>query len=416
MQWIDFSQSANQREKTTIFDNEQTKTKNIAIPGHALIRGVAGSGKSLILRDRINQVMEQGFDHVLVLSYNRYMKYLLGKDLYRNPEKYKTNIQCKSFHSWAYKSLNYSYDGDRDEETRTNLIKNAEKSNLKYQAILVDEAQDFYDEWLRALTKVLDPTTNSLFFAYDNTQSVYGQTHRRKSDWTWKSVDIDVPGGRSQIFDVNYRNSPEILELAWKFIKPSVEAADMGISKKGANPTIDKIIEPKKKATRSSGISPLLIQSIRSAMPAEIAQQVKMARQDYQDVRIGILLHPKAMSSNNSLQSEIAHHLSIIGINPIAPKMSEERGNDILNSGSVVIDSWNALKGMEFDAVIIAGVDSVISSSNQDENFKEKAGLYVAITRAKDHLVMLYERETDVVSQLHQALNSEHCLESYLND
>ena len=53
---------------------------------------------------------------------------------------------------------------------------------------------------------------------YDNTQSVYGQSHRRKSDWSWKNLGIKIPGVRSQVFDVNYRNSPEILELAWKFI------------------------------------------------------------------------------------------------------------------------------------------------------------------------------------------------------
>ena len=100
-----------------------------------------------------------------------------------------------------------------------------------------------------------------------------------------------------------------------------------------------------------------------------------------------------------------------IGINVIAPKTSQERENNILKLGSVVIDSWNALKGIEFDAVIIAGVDDVLSSDNQDEDFKEKAGLYVAMTRAKDHLVMLYEEETDIVNQINQALNSENCLE-----
>ncbi len=407
MQWIDFSQSARQREKITTFDKEQIKTKDLSIPGHALIRGVAGSGKSLILRDRIDQIIKQDLDNVLVLCYNRYMHYLLSEKTANKPVKRKTKIVCKTFHSWAYRQFKYSFIDDENPHGRISLVENAKNSGLKYQAIIVDEAQDFYDEWFQALIEVLDPQTNSLFFAYDNTQSVYGQTHQKKSSWTWKSVGIDIPGGRSQIFDINYRNSPEILELAWKFIKPSIEASGMGISKKDAKPTIDKIIEPKKTPTRSSGISPLLSQSMRSSMPAEIAKQVKMSRQDHQDIRIGILLHPNA----NLLQGEIAHHLRTIGINVIAPKTSQERENNILKLGSVVIDSWNALKGIEFDAVIIAGVDDVLSSDNQDEDFKEKAGLYVAMTRAKDHLVMLYEEETDIVNQINQALNSENCLE-----
>ena len=408
MKWIDFSQSAHQREKSTILDNEQAKTKKLDIQGHALIRGVAGSGKSLILRDRIDQIIKQDLDNVLVLCYNRYMHYLLAKRNENKSVKRKTKIECKTFHSWAYRPFKYSFTHDGNLDARKALIENARNSGLKYQAIIVDEAQDFYDEWFQALIEVLDPQTNSLFFAYDNTQSVYGPTHQKKSSWTWKSVGIDIPGGRSQIFDINYRNSPEILELAWKFIKPSIEASDMGISKKSTSPTIDKIIEPRKKSSRSSGIPPLLLQSMRSSMPAEIAKQVKMSRQDHQDIRIGILLHPNA----DLLQGEIAHHLRTIGINAIAPETSQDRKNDILSSELVVIDSWNALKGIEFDAVIIAGVDDVLSSDNQDEDFKEKAGLYVAMTRAKDHLVMLYEKETDVVNQISQALNSEDCLES----
>lgn len=117
-------------------------------------------------------------------------------------------------------------------------------------------------------------------------------------------------------------------------------------------------------------------------MPAEIAQQVKIARQDHPDVRIGILLHPKVMPEKEFLQ------------------------------GDIVIDSWNAVKGMEFDAVIIASADEVLSSEDKDEDFKEKFGLYVAMTRAKDHLVILYDIQTDVVKQIEYALNSEDCLAS----
>jgi superfamily I DNA/RNA helicase len=211
MQWINFSQSASQRSKDSVLDQEQIKTKNFAIQGHALIRGVAGSGKSLILRDRIHQVLEQGFDRVLVLSYNRYMNHYLNDGL----EKSNSKVECKTFHSWAYRPFDYSYKDDNNTNARKLLIEAAKKSKLKYQAILIDEAQDFYDEWFQALVEVLDPTTNSLFFVYDNAQSVYGESHRRKSTWTWKNLGIDVKG-RSSILDVNYRNSPEILEFSWK--------------------------------------------------------------------------------------------------------------------------------------------------------------------------------------------------------
>jgi superfamily I DNA/RNA helicase len=79
----------------------------------------------------------------------------------------------------------------------------------------------------------------------------------------------------------------------------------------------------------------------------------------------------------------------------------------------VIVDSWNALKGVEFDAVIIAGVDLADEQpDNSDLDFEEKAGLYVAMTRTKDHLVMLYENKTSIVEQIQDALTSPDRLNS----
>jgi hypothetical protein len=47
-----------------------------------------------------------------------------------------------------------------------------------------------------------------------------------------------------------------------------------------------------------------------------------------------------------------------------------------------------------------------------DKDFQEKAGLYTAITRAKDHVVMLYQDETQVVQQLQNILTAPDVLES----
>ncbi len=155
------------------------------------------------------------------------------------------------------------------------LSDKAKNSGIRYQTILVDKAQDFYDEWFQALLAVLNSQTNSLFFAYDNTQSVYGQPHRRKSGWRWTSLGLNIPGGRSQIFDLNYRNSPEILELAWKFIQPAIIKTD--IDRKSNSPRINKIIEPRKKLSRSSGVLSLLVSVRLEDMPGQIARQVKRA-------------------------------------------------------------------------------------------------------------------------------------------
>ncbi|MFX4978953.1 hypothetical protein ABTC37_19980, partial [Acinetobacter baumannii] len=42
----------------------------------------------------------------------------------------------------------------------------------KYDAILIDEGQDFAQEWIQSLVKILNPETNSILFCYDPAQNI----------------------------------------------------------------------------------------------------------------------------------------------------------------------------------------------------------------------------------------------------
>ncbi|MFN6561242.1 MAG: UvrD-helicase domain-containing protein [Nostoc sp. ChiSLP01] len=412
-QWIDFKQTINQRLLREDLDKEQTKVRNMNTKGHALVRGIAGSGKSLILRNRVEKIIDE-YDDILILSYNRFMSGWLKSKLREKGISKKVN--CNTFHSWAFRNLKYDYKFDNNDELRVQIIDLAKNSRLKYQAILIDEAQDFYDEWFKAVLEVLDTDTNSLFFVYDNTQSVYGQSHRRKADWSWLKLGIDIRG-RAQIFDVNYRNSPEILESAWHFIVEPLSKAKMKVEKRERNPDgtikdtpgIGSIIEPRTQKSRSSNVQPLLLQISNYEMPSVVAQQVKIALSSYKESSIGVLVHPQ----NWKLKSVISTELSKLNIEHHAPKGSTDRDMNVVDRPFVIVDSWNALKGVEFDAVIIAGLDQTDEyPDNPDKNFQEKAGIYTAMTRARDHLVMLYDTKTSIVDMMENALNSPAKLES----
>lgn len=390
MQWIDFQKTMHQRSIFSELDETQKQARNFNLRGHSLIRGVAGSGKSLVLQQRVKKLVEEKFDRILVLSYNRYMQGWIESNL-------TYPVECSTFHRWAFQNFQYRYVSDRARESRQKLIELAHQSDLNYQAILVDEAQDFYDEWFQTLLKVLDRQTNSLFFVYDNTQSIYGQEHRRRSGWSWAKLGIDVVG-RSQIFDLNYRNSPEILELAWKFIQPTLAKAEIKVEKRENSPSIDKLIEPKKKASRSSGISPLLVQIESEKIAIEIANQVKTALESCAKSSIGILFH-SGDEKARAIKTQLSKELFRLGVSHHAPMTSSERDKNFTARSSVLIDSWNAAKGIEFDAVII--VLAEIS-----EEFEEQAGLYTAMTRAKDHLVFVYENRSGIVDILEDILTS----------
>lgn len=402
--WIDFQQSLPQRSMNADLDREQNRTKNFASQGHALVRGVAGSGKSLVLKSRVEKLINEGFNEILVLCYNRFMNAWIHETVNTNDN---INVECATFHSWAARKLQYDYRCDREVQTRQVITKLAEQSQLKYQAILIDEAQDFYDEWFTAILQVLDQQTNSLFFVYDNTQSIYDHPHRRKADWTWKQLGLDIPGARSQIFDVNYRNSPEILETAWKFILPTLNQVGMTIAKrKKARGSLGTIVEPKTKQIRSSDIKPLLLQLQHAEMPELIAKQIQLALAIEPGSSIGVLTPP----DEKSLRQAISQQLRQLGIQHHAPRNSGERNGNVVKRPAVIVDSWNAVKGIEFDAVILAGVDRMPEQS--ESAFQEKVGLYTAMTRAKDHLVMLYAEHNSIVDMLEAAIESPNQLET----
>ena len=108
-----------------------------------------------------------------------------------------------------------------------------------------------------------------------------------------------------------------------------------------------------------------------------------------------------------NLQPEISKELANLNIKHHVPKTSRDRDGNVVDRPCIVVDSWNALKGVEFNAVIIAGVDSLVEITDDlDRNFEAKAGLYTAITRARDHLVMLYENKNETVDLIESALTT----------
>src|SRR5689334_14732117 len=110
-QWIDFKQTINQRLLREDLDKEQTKVRNMNTKGHALVRGIAGSGKSLVLRNRVEKIIDE-FDNVLILSYNRFMSGWLKSKL--REKGISREVTCNTFHSWAYRNLKYDYKFDNN--------------------------------------------------------------------------------------------------------------------------------------------------------------------------------------------------------------------------------------------------------------------------------------------------------------
>ena len=158
-------------------------------PGHYRIRGVAGSGKTQVLAYRASKLASEGF-HVLILTYNITLWHYVRDMVQRSPFNFSwKNLTITYFHGFCKDVLNafgekWPVDNSDDEEVFKNVITNkiteviSKHSHQKYDAILVDEGQDFYIEWYKMLCKFLT-NRDEFVIVCDKKQNIYG----REVEW-----------------------------------------------------------------------------------------------------------------------------------------------------------------------------------------------------------------------------------------
>ncbi len=176
------------------------------------IRGCAGSGKTLLSLEKARRLTAEGRD-VLWLCYNED----LADDVRRRFSEHDFTIN--HFHSFAVKYLkeasleipfpNVVYDDPDDEDWQEfwseivpGLLEDAvDALDRRYDAIILDEAQDFKDNWYMALTDLFVEEGPRWFYVfYDPHQSIYGDL----PDWL-KESESDAFA-----LDKNVRNTENI--------------------------------------------------------------------------------------------------------------------------------------------------------------------------------------------------------------
>ena len=197
--------------------------------GHRVIHGVAGSGKTMILGYRAEhlaqtqmQTQGPGSKPILVLCYNEPLAVKLAAGM--AAKGLQDRIHVRHFHKWCRDQLvtyNLLPEGTQRwpvdklmAEYVQRVITGVDAKHIpagQYHAVLIDEGHDFAPEWLRLVTQMVDPATNSLLLLYDDAQSIYDRGQKR--NFSLKSVGIQA-SGRTTILKINYRNTRQILQLA----------------------------------------------------------------------------------------------------------------------------------------------------------------------------------------------------------
>ncbi len=176
------------------------------------IAGCAGSGKTLLAVEKAVRLARSGFK-VLLTCYNKNLNQYLKKRVGDEP-----NLDVRNFHKLCFDLAREAnllpLQTERRDDFYTYMLpeammESAEQLNHKYDAIIVDEGQDFHESWWIPLQTLLhDPEEGIVYIFYDDNQQIFNKLNR--------VLPIDTP---PFLLTINCRNTRSIHDQVSRFFK-----------------------------------------------------------------------------------------------------------------------------------------------------------------------------------------------------
>jgi len=403
------SQLERRRALRPVLSKEQQRLSRLPVDGRArLVRGVAGSGKSVILAYWLCTSLQQNPNAQLWVLYGNAALYKLLENMiheaWRNqcegqplPANRFSLIHIRDLLNDLLRDHNLSmadfddYEYDRASEAYLKLCP-PDQISPRCDAIFIDEAQDFGPNTLRLVSRLAkqpqadEPSKRPVMIFYDNAQNVF----QRKPP-TWAELGIDVVG-RSTVMEESFRSTKPITEFAlnvlYRFVPPESdpdhrELLHRGLIEEtkrngkdwwivrfnhidGPMPTVHKFPDL---ATQAKAIGDQLVQWIRE-------EGVKPS-----DIRV-ICVHDYV---RNTLRRHVKPKLSSIGVHfNVVDVARLQRGRAFVeDTNTVVAATPNSFKGWDSEVLVLAGADFFAAGSGVLAH-----SLYTAMTRARSVLAV----------------------------
>lgn len=368
-----------QSEVTKVLDHEQENLARTFGPGKTLLLGPSGSGKTIILAHQAWHLprVDKGIRRILITCFNLslvgYIRRLLAK---KGVSMGAGGVEVIPFYSLCERVLGENLAHSDEEEdyyrliVRESLERLAKDHPLKgcWDAILVDEGQDFNGEMLDVLFALL-PEGGTFFMVEDENQRLYHA--REEADPQKRLADF-----RSRRLTRQYRNTRQIASFAMQLLDEMPDGIDLG-GATGAAP-----------AWIRSGDGLAQVEAIADAVAA-LAQKSSMSE-------IAVLYAKSKIPGVDNLPSALLAALEARGVlGRWAAKNAESKRNYDITTDSVTISTIHSAKGLDFAHVILAGLDLLPA----DDEYARRLA-YVGLTRARETLTIAVCGEKGLAAEL----------------
>ena len=248
----------------------------------------------------------------------------------------------------------------------------SKNEKVVFDFVVVDEAQDLSVAHLRLFAALGGGRPNALFFAGDLGQRIFQQP------FSWRALGVDIRG-RSRTLRVNYRTSHQIRMKADRLLGP--EVTDVDGNNEDRSDTVSVFNGP-----------PPQVHSFRS----ESQETKTVGKWILEQAKAGVQPHEFGVFVRSEAQLDRARAAVKEAGMPF--RVLDEHVET--TSGSVSISTMHLAKGLEFRAVAVMACDDEIiplqerigavgdDADLQEVYDTERHLLYVACTRARDHLLV----------------------------
>jgi hypothetical protein len=335
-----------ERSLTTWFDDEEKRIieltdeqynllNYIRFVKKASIYGCAGSGKTLIAI-RKAELLSQENQSVLLVCFNN----ILGKHLEHHFRK-DENVVAGSFYSVLSSELGIEIPYDNDDFIKEKVT---EINPGLFDAILIDEAQDFSTSQLEIL-KLLHKQDGLLYYFWDDNQQVMKR-------------DVNVIFDKDAfpiVLSTNHRNTGKIFELVRQHFHKDLELSHKGVLGRDV-----EVLEPYKHKNTN-----ILFVRLREILK----RLIEVEKVDPKDI---VIL---------TFKSKTKSHLSDFSCDYPSYFFSDDP-----KPNGVRVETSRRFKGMESKVVIVTEMDD--ERSLKDPMMYEDM-CYVSFSRAIHHLIIL---------------------------
>ena len=357
-------------EGTKITLNDEQKRHVDSTPGkQQRLKGVVGSGKTLVIAQRAANIASKS-KRVLIIHFNitlmHYIKHHMSRSRYSFDWK---NVEIKHFHNFC---RNYLLENsipwpaaisDVPDVVIEGMRNGLNRKKRKYDAILIDEGQDFQEKWYDALKMFLSKNGETLFVA-DDSQNIY------ERDLSWTGI------GRWRSLKKSYRLPFTLVEELNRFNKLFLKEVDLPLEAQTMEPTFEGTFDPHLIWFEHSDYADMKNNSLNS---------IKWLIQDQNKKPSDIVL----LVANHDHGKDIVDYFKknkIESNNVFDERNASSRSKKlsfIMNDERLKICTIHSFKGWELPNVVILIPPEKIKLPTKLELL-----LYVAMSRARENLII----------------------------